>query len=304
MRLAFNSMACPDWNLTTIIDKAREYGFTGIELAGRAGLAHLHAAPDLSRDPARVAAQLKDAGIELACLATSATFCSKNPETRTANQADVKEHIRLAARLGCPFVRVLAGKIPAGYPRILRADRREAVLDRIATAIRELVPLAAEHGVAILIENDGDFSDSASLWHIIEAVSSPMVRGCWNPLAARVTHERPTTSIPRLGSKTAMVRICDAVLDENDRFRDFTLPGHGATEIRRTVQLLRGTGYRGYMVFAWPRSTRPDLAGPEVVLPAAASFLKSLLDEQPVVLAAYKGDKFRPRQGPEFTVNR
>ncbi len=303
MQIAFSSSACPGWNLTTIIEKAQEFGYAGIEIAAEAGLAHLHAAPELSRHTAQVADQLAAAGVRIVCLATSADFSSKDAATWAANQSDAKEHIELASRLGCPFVRVLAGSIPGGRPWPLRAERRDAVLARIIAAIRDLVPFAAEHRVVLLVENSGDFLDSSSLWQIVESVNSPVVKCCWDSLTARLAHERPTVAIPRLASKIAMVRICDAVFDENHRFIRYALPGEGGAEIRRTVQLLRGKGYRGFLVFSWPSSASANLPGPEAALPAAASYLQTLIAEQPVALSAYKGDKFRPRQGFEFSVS-
>jgi len=302
MDLAFTSLICPGWDLERIIRKTAEHGFKGFELASKAGLAHLHAAPELSKEPGQVVARLKEAGVQLVCLATSTALGSKGRETSALAEADIAEHIKLAASLGCPFVRLLPGEISAGQPRWLRAERRETVLGRTAAALAALAPVAALHKVTLLVENRGDFADSASLWQIIDSAGSPMIRACWNPLAARITGERPTTAIPRLASKIAMVRISDGVIGPDGRLRQATLPGQGTTEVRRTVQLLRGIGYRGYLVVDW--LTGPGLApaDPGAVLPAAASYLKLLLEEQPAVLTAYKGDKFRPRQGREFAV--
>jgi sugar phosphate isomerase/epimerase len=286
--------------LPTIVTKAREYGFRGFELAGKAGLAYLHAAPEIASEPERVAANLKDAQVGLVCLATSAVLTSKDPAEWATAEADIKEHVNIAARLGCPLVRVLPGGISGGRPQFLRIERREAVLDRIAAHLQALAPYAAHRGVTLVVENAGEFADSTSLWHIIEAADSPMVRCCWNPVAARIAHERPTTAIPRLASKIALVRACDGVFDENDRLTRAAIPGQGTVEIRRAVQLLRGIDYRGYLVFDWPARSGLQPADPQVALPAAASYLKSLLDEQPMPLTAYKGDKFRPRQGREL----
>ena len=66
------------------------------------------------------------------------------------------------------------------------------------------------------------------------------------------------------------------------------------------VQLLKGIAYQGFLLFDWPRQANPSLAGAAEALPAAATYLQGLLKEQPVQLTAYKGDKFKPRQGREF----
>ena len=67
------------------------------------------------------------------------------------------------------------------------------------------------------------------------------------------------------------------------------------------IQLLKGIAYQGDLVVDLPGSGAP--IDPESALPAAAAYLQRLLDEKPVGLTAYKGDKYRPRQGHEFAAH-
>lgn len=294
MKLAFNSIANVGWDLPTLVMKAKEYGYQGIELRGVSGQLHLPLASELSSSPARIAGLIRDTGVDLICLNSAASFHMTKPAEVAENLATAREYIELAGRLKCPMVRVFAGEIPKGK---IFYERRETVLGRIVDALRTLVPVAAEHGVTVVVENGGDFTDSASMWYIVDAVDSPVVQCCWNPFAARTRMERPTTSIPRLGAKIAMVHICDGKFAANGGLDSYAVPGQGDLEIPRLVQLLKGIAYQGHLVVDWPKLWVPSLADADKVLPAAAKFLKPLIDEKPIAMTAYKGDKNAPRQG-------
>lgn len=299
MKLAFSSVASPGWDLVTMVEKAREYGYQGLELRGLEGQMYLPVAPQLAANPGRVGKLMRDAGVELICLATSNAFHMRDRREVEENKAQVREYIDLAQKLGCPFVRVFGAELPRARLWILGHERRELVLGRIAAALKELADYAAARRVTLLIENSGDFTDSVAMWYLVDAANSPAVRCCWNPMAARLRGERPTLSIPRLGARIGLVHVTDAKF-EGRSFDSYVLPGQGNVEIPRLVQLLKGIAYRGFLVFEWPKLWTPSLADPDRSLPAAAKYLKGLLDEKPIPMTAYKGDKNAPRQGFEF----
>ncbi|MCZ6817654.1 MAG: sugar phosphate isomerase/epimerase [Planctomycetota bacterium] len=293
MKLAFSSIGCPGWDLATMVQKAKEFGFAGIELRGLQGQMNLPLAPELASNPTRVGDLMRETGIELVCLAGSASFHMSDPKKVAESQAQAREYIDLAGALGCPFVRVNAGEIPKA--RFIGYERRETVLGRIAKALRELAPYAADRRVTLLVENGGDFADSASIWFLVDACDSPAVKCCWSPFAACTRNERPTTSIPRLGVKIGLLRLCDGKFNDSGAFDGYVLPGQGSIEIPRLIQLLKGVAFGGYLVFDWPKLWVSSLAEPDKALPAAAAYLKPLLDEKPLVMTAYKGDKHAPR---------
>jgi len=137
------------------------------------------------------------------------------------------------------------------------------------------------------------------MWYLVDAVNSPAVRCCWNPCNARLRGERPTISVPRLGARISLVHVTDARFD-GGAFDGYVPLGQGHVEIPRMVQLLKGIGYRGYLSFDWPRLWNPALSDANKVFGAAAVYLKKLIDEKPLVMTAYKGDKYAPRQGYEY----
>jgi sugar phosphate isomerase/epimerase len=298
MKLAYSSVACPAWDLVTMVEKAREHGYEALELRCLAGQMYLPLAAELASNPPKIAKLMRDTGVTIVCLATGNSFHSRDEKELARNKAEVREYVELAGKLECPFVRVFGAEIPKA--QLFGYEKREAVLGRIAEALRELAGHAAAHRVTLLIENSGDFTDSQAMWYLVDAVDSPALRCCWNPFSARLRGERPTTSVPRLGARIGLIHVTDAKFD-GLAFGGYAIPGQGDVELTRMVQLLKGIGYRGHLVLDWPKLWNPGLAEADKVLGPSAAFLKKLIDEKPVPMSAYKGDKFAPRQGYELT---
>ncbi len=293
MNLGFSSVACPDWDLETIIRQAATIGYRSLELGGLGGQLHLPAVPQLAGEAESVAARCRDAGIELTCLATRNMMHWTDSARAAQEQVQVRETIQLAARLGCPFVRILPGVIPGG-------EQKQATLMRIAARLRELAPLAAGHHTTLLVENSGDFIASRDLWFILDNANHPAVRCCWNPCWAYAGGESASLAVPRLGRFLGLLHVSDLALAANghaDLGKQLRIPGQGQLDLEHVLNLLRGIGYAGDVIFYWPRQSIPSLAAPEEVLPAAYAALRGLLDKLAAEkeLTAYKGDKNVPK---------
>lgn len=289
MKLGFSTSACPGWDLETVIRQAASLGYQGVELSGLPGEGHLPASPVLRRDPQAVVQQFRSAGVELVCLGTSHAFHGPDRRQVAQEKARVREHLELAAELACPLVRVLSGRVP---PR----EAKPVTLQRISDALRELAPVAASCATTLVVENTADLGGSRDLWYILDTVNHPAVRGCWSPRNARATGDRASLAVPRIGGRTALVHAADAKCAP-DGSTAYALPGDGEAELPLTLDLLRGVGFDGYLIFDGPRESASGLDGPEQALAAAAAKLKAILSDIEAVkeLSAYKGDKNVPR---------
>ncbi|MGB0717484.1 MAG: sugar phosphate isomerase/epimerase family protein [Phycisphaerae bacterium] len=290
MRIGYSSLVAPQWDLQTLITKAAEYGYEGLELRGIKGQLDLPTIPELAGKPEFVREVLQEKGIELICLGSSVTFDSKNKKKLAEQKGILKDYIELAASVGCPNVRIYAGEIQPGFGPI-PLDHQRALQARVAEALVEMAPIAARHGVNILIENGGDLSDSGAMWFLVDATGYPSVKCCWNQSLGVPVGEYPTTSIPRLGRKIGMVHICDANYADNGLLQNYCLPGEGETQVDRQVDLLKGLAYSGYLTFEWPKLWDASLPEPDVVLPQIAAYLKEQIAAKQNILSAYKGDK-------------
>ena len=284
MKTGFSSLVCPDWDLARVAEQASSLGFDGVELRGLQGELHLPLVPELASDPDGVLRLFQQQSVELVALSASATLDSYIAGELASQKATITEFIELASRLACPFVRIYLGEVPKG-------DLRQRALARIAEGVASLAPVAAQNRVTLLVEIGGDFPSSRDLWYVVDAARHPALRCCWNQCHALAVGERPTESIPRLGSKIGMVHVCDATFDENGILLEYKSLGGGHTQVARQVEFLKGLLYDGYLVFEWPKMWDDSLPEPDAVLPEVAKFLREQIEARQTVLSAYKGDK-------------
>ncbi|UCF33608.1 MAG: sugar phosphate isomerase/epimerase [Phycisphaerales bacterium] len=297
MKIGFSSATCPQWDLKTMVEKAAEFGFDGLELNGVQSEVHLPHVSELADDSGQARNLFEKHNVQLVCLSCSATLDAKAERQLTEARARIVEYIELAGSHHCPFVRILPG-------RVQRRDHHRIALSRIAEAIRSLVKPATEQKVTLLIENGDDFVTSDSLWFVVDAVNHPAVRCCWNQCTALLEAERPTKSIPRLGQKLGLIHLCDGEYKNDRRLLTYTALGEGRAEIARQIEILKGIAYSGYLMASWPKNQIAALQEPEEALPKAAEYLRQRLNEEQTVLTAYKGDKNAPkytsRRAPAF----
>ena len=288
MKIGFSSQVCPGWDLDTILTKASELGFDGVELRGLRGDLNLPLIPELARDPQATRLRFEERNIELVCLAACVALDSKNKKKVNQTKATIVEYIELAGRLGCRYVRISMGEVQ-------RFDNHRAALSRIADGVQSLVSVASRHDVVLLVENGGDFPGSEGLWFVADTADHPAVRVCWNQSHALTIRERCSTSMPRLGIRIGLLHACDAAFDERGLLVEYKLPGEGHTEVAKQIELLKGMTYDGYVVFEWPKLWIESLPDPDTVLPSVARFLRECVDSKQAVLSAYKNDKNQPR---------
>jgi len=293
MKIGFCSRVCPEWNLATILCKAGEVGFEGVELHGLAGEPYLPRVAELAGDAQATRMRFTEANVELVCLSSTAKLVTRDRAEAARSRFELEEYIELASALACPYVRISAGSVQRG-------ESRQGSLARLAGELSRMATFAAERRVGILVENSADFPGSADLWYLMDSLSHPAVQACWNPLTARLAGERPTISIPRLGTRIGLFHVSDGRFDEDGVLTDFTTPGSGDVELVRAIELLRGVVYRDYLVFDWPGSSRISTPAGEI-LPQVREFLRRQIDAQQEILTAYKGDKNAPRMGMPST---
>lgn len=288
MKTGFSSLVCPGWDLSTIIEQASTLGFGCVELRGLRGELHLPQVPELAGRPDKTRELFASKNVELVCLGSSAVLDSKKPRELARQKAALIEFIELAGRLGCPYVRILAGEVQ-------KWDNPRAALSRVAEALISFVPVLSRNHVTLLVENGGDFPGSADLWFLIDAVEHPSVKACWNPCYAMSLGEHPTTSIPRLGQRLSLVHVSDGDFDPHGVMLAYRTPGDGQCESARMLELLKGIAFSGPLVFEWPKFWVPTLPEPETVLPNVAKFLTECVNAKQAILSAYKGDKNAPK---------
>ncbi|MGW5692029.1 sugar phosphate isomerase/epimerase family protein [Streptomyces asiaticus] len=136
-RLSLNQETIKQWSLPELAEGCAKAGVTGV---------------GLWREPVQkygvdAAARLvRDAGLTVTSLCRGGFFTASEPEARATALADNRRAIDEAATLGTDTLVLVSGGLPPGS-RDLFAAR-----ERIADALGELAPYAADHGVRLAIE--------------------------------------------------------------------------------------------------------------------------------------------------------
>ncbi|MGA6157771.1 sugar phosphate isomerase/epimerase family protein [Stenotrophomonas sp. NPDC087984] len=136
-RLSLNQETIKQWSLPELAEGCVKAGVTGV---------------GLWREPVQkygvdAAAELvRNAGLTVTSLCRGGFFTAIDPEARATALADNRKAIDEAATLGTDTLVLVSGGLPPGS-RDLFAAR-----ERIADALGELAPYAADHGVRLAIE--------------------------------------------------------------------------------------------------------------------------------------------------------
>src|SRR5436309_9205097 len=270
--IGFSTLGCPKWTWTQILDFARSHDYAAIELRGLQKNMDLTLAPELSRDGGRIEAskrELRERGLRISDLGASAELHEQDPAKRAAQLDEARRFIDLAETLRAPYVRVFGNKYVQGVPR-------DVMLAHIARGLRELGDYARPKGVTVLIESHGDFTDSPTLLEIVQRADSPAVALLWDAHHTFVSgKEAPEDTVRQLGRYIRHTHVKDSVPQGSDR--RYVLTGTGDVPVRRQIEALAKSGYRGYYSFEWEKRWHPDIEAPEVAIAQFATVARGYL---------------------------
>ena len=253
--LGFSTLGCPTWSWRQILDFATRHGFPAIELRGLQEFVDITRHPELAPERlANVNQQLADRGLGVVCLGASARM----HDLDAAQLDDAGRYIDLAAALGAPYVRVFGDRYVQGEPQ-------EATRERVANNLRKIGERAEDHGVTVLIESHGDFTDSPSLREVLERADSPAVALLWDAHHTFVaSREAPADTVRQVGRWIRHTHLKDSIAVGPDR--RYVLTGTGEVPVRAQIEALAQIGYRGLYSFEWEKRWHPEIEEPDVAI--------------------------------------
>jgi fatty-acyl-CoA synthase len=263
MKIAFSTLACPEMDWADITSMAKDVGFDGIEVRGlgREILAY-HAAPFTEGKLAETVKKLSAMRLAIPCFSTDC--CLKYPEKSGANYNEITSYIALAQKTGTPYVRLLADL--SGYPD---GEVDDAF---VISELKKLAPVAAAHGVTLLVETNGVYADTARLRRLLEQVADDAVAALWDMQHPyRVFGEAPETTIQNLGAYIKHIHAKDSVMQ--DGRPSYRMMGEGDLPIADMMLALRSINYEGYVSLEWLKRWAPDLTDGAVVIPQFAWYM-------------------------------
>lgn len=88
-------------------------------------------------------------------------------------------------------------------------------------------------------------------------------------------HEQPEDTFRRLGRFIHHVHLKDSLPSGGGR--RYVLTGEGDIPVRRQVELLAGSGYRGAVSFEWEKRWEPEIEEPEIAIPQFARTVRAYM---------------------------
>ena len=267
MKISFSTLGCPRWTWKEITATACDLGYQGVEIRGVGKNISVPTIPAfLDENMENTKKELVRLGLSIPCLDSDCCIHLREQELTTENE--IKAYIHLAQKLAVPYVRIMA---TAPVPQPIGAVDESYVRERAIA----LGHYAMQHGVKLLIETHGVWSDSEKLARLVSTIGNEGIGVLWDVHHPyRFYNEKPSTTFQNLKPWLCLTHFKDSVtLDEGYRY---ALPGFGDIPLHDIVDVLRNGGYEGFYSLEWVKRWDNTLEEPGIVFAHYANYMKTL----------------------------
>ncbi|QNU66008.1 AMP-binding protein [Ruminiclostridium herbifermentans] len=269
MKIAFSTLGCPDFSWTDIYSMAKDFGFDGIEIRGLGDeIFAVKAQPFTESQLPETLEKLSKLRLEIPCL--SSGNCLKFADKEEENYQELVQYIKLASKLGTPYVRVLGDL----EPHVTGEVDDEIVL----AALKRLIPVAEEHNVTLLIETNGVYADTERLCKLLNDAQSDAVAALWDvhhPF--RFFNENPGKTVQNLGAYIKYIHIKDSVVEDGKV--KYRMTGEGDLPIESIMFALRSINYEGYISLEWVKRWASELSDAGIVFPNFINYMSQFTEK-------------------------
>lgn len=272
MKLAFTTLACPGWDVETIVRKASAFGFDGIDFRGTDQGVDVTVQPAFTSGIEATKALIADHGLVVSGVSSSIRIC--DTDLFSANIEEAKRTIPVALALGAKQVRVF------GYGEM--HQERAPRIEQGRRCMHAILELEGAEQIDWVLEMHDYWVSSADCRCLLNAVGHPSFRILWDiGHTTRIGSESPQETLEALGQYIPCVHLKDAVFDEThelsmkDGWR-YVLPGRGELPLRSAVLALRTSDYSGWYVFEHEKRWHAELESPDEALPAYLKWIRSI----------------------------
>lgn len=264
MKLCVSTLGCPTWSWDEIVPTVKDFGYNGIEVRGVANELYVpHIKVFSSDNIEKTNAHLKELSLEIACL-TSACYLHKNDKDYVT---EAKEYMDLAAKLDCPYIRVLGDTDPQPHENV--------DLNMVAEKLNQLAEYGESINVMPLIETNGALADSAVMLNLLSKINSKNVGVIWDlHHPYRYFGETPDATYGNIGGYIKHIHVKDSMV--TDGKIKYVLTGEGDVPIKECLRIMRENGYKGFVCLEWVKRWYEDLTEPGIVFMQFNEYMKSL----------------------------
>jgi sugar phosphate isomerase/epimerase len=241
--------------LEQVIQRAKQYGYDGIEIDGK----RPHGNPlDMPKSSClQLRKQARDNGVEICAVAANNDFSSPIPEHREAQLVYMRELSRMTADLGVKTLRVfLAWPGVTTHPQIARYDiarplwqeahkqfSAEQTWNWCRQGLLESARYAGEFGVTLALQNHAPvIDDDRDVLRMVREVASPYLKVC---LDAPLLRRKDEASIRKIAADVGALQVLSHFGGEYEQSAGGTIKGEEFYPpfIRAMLEI----GYNGYI---------------------------------------------------------
>lgn len=266
VKLAFSTLACPEWTWGEVIKKAIQFGYDGIEWRLVDG--HFIGS-DL---PSELATQIGQAcaGAGLAVPALDSSIDLAVPTSgREHVLSETRQMLRLAQAFGAEFLRVFPGAFPpdAGAAGWLRDTLEELRDDARETGVR----------IALELHDSRDqpgirgMSCSRFLAGVLQGSDIPEAGVQWDLGNPYLEGEPARETWENIGPWLLYLQVKDMIKTPDGW--TYVPMGAGQLPIRDVMNWIGGRHFAGWASFEWEKYWNPGIAEPEEVLPGYIEYM-------------------------------
>ena len=233
---------------------AKDLGFSGIELTNRAKGTF----PDKNNpfDPyasKAIVRNMQEMGLKIPCIDS---ICNIDKVSKMyENIEEIKDCIELANNLRAPYVRIHGGQ------QEISPEEQQKVRETLL----EVMPLAEEYGVCILIETAGQYANTDMLRDLLDSFASDTLGALWDMhYPYRVYGESAEKTIKNLGAYVKHVHLKDSDM-EPDGSCVYRLIGEGTLPIGDMMNALSSINYDGFISLEWDPNWMSELDDMEII---------------------------------------
>ncbi len=183
------------------------------------------------------------------------------------NIKEITDCIDIASNLKIPYIRIYASE----------QEYSEEKNTNVAEIIAEVLPLAEEKNITLLMETSGIYCDTEKLRALLDSFACDNLGALWDMYSPYfLCDEQPEATIKNLGAYIRHVHIKDAVKTENGT--EFCLMGEGEAPIGEMIQGLRSVNYDGFISLEWSPEWCEELDDMEIIFSQFVNFMKQFSD--------------------------
>jgi sugar phosphate isomerase/epimerase len=269
MKLAFTTLGCPDWDLPTIIARAKEYGYDGIDFRGLQGVMNIYELPEFSTELERTKRMIRESGLEVSCFSSSVQLFSR--EKLEQNLREIEQFSRLCREFETRYIRVFGGGIGE--------TKREEAVATVCAHLEQMSGIAGEYGVKLLLETHDDWTSCADVKAVMERLGQDKAAVLWDVHHPyRMLDEQPEATWQAIGPRIEYTHWKDSTRrDADSRDYSYCLMGQGDIPLAEIFTLLKKNGYDGWFTLEWEKKWHPEIEEPEIALPQYVEYMRYLL---------------------------